>query len=389
MADAITFERKALYDEVWTDPIAIVAKRYDLPDGALRKICRELAVPTPSQGYWPSLRMGKVKPERTALPAFKGPSTYAYTADAKRLAIQADARRIRQEESAPENRVVPNADGPLKDPLVKAVAKYLDTAVKHLEMRKRPGWRPATSAGWMHVFMTHSGCVDPEHEYLRIIVTPPMRRRAVYIADVFMCAVRAHGFVARPTEKGVEIECKDVVMRIRLTELERQEATADGQSWVALGRLRLSLRRVQYEHGIPDGISITDAPGKPIEEQLNDLIAKLRVLVLGADGREEQRKLSAIEREAHRIKIEAEVRERLRQAEEAKRDADCVDGLFSEADRWSVIERRRHYLDCVERAAQDQGVDLSIGSPLHSWLSWARGVCDKHDPLRARLGSIA
>ncbi|MBJ9593686.1 hypothetical protein [Burkholderia seminalis] len=392
MAGMITFERKALYDEVWTDPVSVVTKRYGLSDHALRKICRELAVPTPSSGYWSVLRLGKVKPERAALPSFDGPETYTYVpmpgADARHFVGHMDARRVRQEESAPENRIVPDTDGPFKDPYVKTVSKYLDTAIKHLEVRKRPGWRPKTSGDWMHVHVTHSGCIDPEHQYLRIIVTPAMRRRAECVADAFMCAVRERGFSVRAEKKGVEISCGDVVMRVRLTELERRDKLPDGERWVPLGQLRLSLRRSRYENGIPDGISITDEPGNPIEGQLNDIVAKLRILVLGADGREEQRQSDAIKREEQRVKFEAEMRERQRKAEEAKQEAARVEAFFAEADRWSAIDRRRQYLSRVEQAARNLHADLSDGSPLHSWLAWAHAVCDAHDPLCTRLPDI-
>lgn len=51
MADTITFEREALYAEVWTDPVSTVSKRYRLSDNGLRKICKKLGVPLPPIGY--------------------------------------------------------------------------------------------------------------------------------------------------------------------------------------------------------------------------------------------------------------------------------------------------------------------------------------------------
>ncbi|WP_157642636.1 hypothetical protein [Burkholderia ubonensis] len=393
MTNLIQFERTALYDEVWTDPVTVVAKRYGLSDHALRTICRQLAVPTPSSGYWSRLRLGKLKPERAVLPGFNGRATYEYEATygagEKRRAGNAESRRVREEESAPGNRIVPRKDGPFKDSFVLAVSKYLDAAAKYLEFRKKPGWRPTVSNPWMHVHMTHSGCIDPEQEYLRIIVTPPLQRRALYVADAFMCAIRERGFSVTMEEKGVVIACRDVSMRFRLTELERKDGTTNDAPWGALGRLRLSLRRNAHHRDIPDGISISDEPDSPIEEQLNDLIARLRVLVLGADSREEQRRLDAIKSEALRVKLEAEACERARQAEEAKREAARVNAFFSEADQWSAIERRRQYLARVELEARERGVDLSSGTSLHSWLSWARASCDALDPIFSRVSGGA
>ncbi len=38
----ITVKRASLYEEVWTDPVIIVAKRYGLSDNGLRKIFKNL-----------------------------------------------------------------------------------------------------------------------------------------------------------------------------------------------------------------------------------------------------------------------------------------------------------------------------------------------------------
>jgi hypothetical protein len=46
------FEREALYAEVWREPVRTVARRYEVSDVALRKICKKLGVPVPPLSYW-------------------------------------------------------------------------------------------------------------------------------------------------------------------------------------------------------------------------------------------------------------------------------------------------------------------------------------------------
>jgi hypothetical protein len=46
----LPIDRKALYREVWTDPVPVVAKRYGISDVALRKRCYWRGVPTPPRG---------------------------------------------------------------------------------------------------------------------------------------------------------------------------------------------------------------------------------------------------------------------------------------------------------------------------------------------------
>lgn len=48
----VTYERSALYSEIWEHPMTTVAKRYGVSDVALKKICVKLGVPTPPVGYW-------------------------------------------------------------------------------------------------------------------------------------------------------------------------------------------------------------------------------------------------------------------------------------------------------------------------------------------------
>lgn len=58
-------DREKLYNEVWTDPVIIVAERYGMSDNGLRKHCRKIGIPLPQAGYWAKLRAGKkvYKPE--------------------------------------------------------------------------------------------------------------------------------------------------------------------------------------------------------------------------------------------------------------------------------------------------------------------------------------
>ena len=51
--------REALYEEVWTDAVTVVAPRYGLSDVGLVKICKKLGIPVPPRGYWAKLKAGR------------------------------------------------------------------------------------------------------------------------------------------------------------------------------------------------------------------------------------------------------------------------------------------------------------------------------------------
>jgi hypothetical protein len=67
------YDRLTLYEEVWKDPITVVAKRYGISDVALHKICNKLHIPQPPRGYWAKIKAGAKNLNKTPLPKFKGP----------------------------------------------------------------------------------------------------------------------------------------------------------------------------------------------------------------------------------------------------------------------------------------------------------------------------
>ncbi len=73
MAREANYDRDTLYQEVWTDPVTMVAKRYGVSDVAIHKACKRLQVPVPPRGYWAKLRAGQ-DVTREPLPPFEGPA---------------------------------------------------------------------------------------------------------------------------------------------------------------------------------------------------------------------------------------------------------------------------------------------------------------------------
>lgn len=65
---AHTFERKALYEEVWSTPLSTLGPRYGLSDNGMRKICQAMNIPLPPAGHWAKVAAGKPV-RKIALPA--------------------------------------------------------------------------------------------------------------------------------------------------------------------------------------------------------------------------------------------------------------------------------------------------------------------------------
>ena len=125
--------REALYEEVWRDPMTIVAPRYGLSDVGLMKICKKLRIPVPGRGYWAKVKAGR--PTRK-LPLLTlavgarmppGPIPLSVQEAALRARVQdalLQTRRSQPAISVPSELIDPH-------PLVRAAAARL---------RQRDGW---------------------------------------------------------------------------------------------------------------------------------------------------------------------------------------------------------------------------------------------------------
>ena len=71
---ASRYDRDKIYQEIWSEPIQHVAKRYHLSDVGLAKVCRKLSIPRPGRGYWAIKAAGKRVPTRPSLPTLPIPT---------------------------------------------------------------------------------------------------------------------------------------------------------------------------------------------------------------------------------------------------------------------------------------------------------------------------
>lgn len=51
--------REELYNLVWENPLSKLAKKYNLSDNGLRKVCKKLDIPLPKNGYWQKIQFNK------------------------------------------------------------------------------------------------------------------------------------------------------------------------------------------------------------------------------------------------------------------------------------------------------------------------------------------
>lgn len=59
MNNSIRIDRDKLFEEIWTEPMRKVSKRYEISDVGLAKACRRMQVPLPPRGYWARIAAGQ------------------------------------------------------------------------------------------------------------------------------------------------------------------------------------------------------------------------------------------------------------------------------------------------------------------------------------------
>jgi hypothetical protein len=62
------YDRKRLYEKVWTMPVRLAAKEYGVSNVAIAKTCRKPHIPVPGRGYWAKKAANRPVEPRPSLP---------------------------------------------------------------------------------------------------------------------------------------------------------------------------------------------------------------------------------------------------------------------------------------------------------------------------------
>src|SRR5271170_6313451 len=106
-SNPITLHRDVLYKEAWETPMRQLAKRYDISDVGLTKICRKMDIPTPPRGYWAKRTNGQ-RVEKAALPPLSetGCAQITFDKSLQELETVAKKRRIIKEQRQTEQQKI-------------------------------------------------------------------------------------------------------------------------------------------------------------------------------------------------------------------------------------------------------------------------------------------
>lgn len=370
-------DRQTLYEEVWSEPVTTVAARYGLSDVGLAKICRSLAIPLPSRGYWAKIKAGKImaKAPLPKIPQTSQKVTGLVKLSPEKIASYTAAKKthakVRQEVIA---RTTEELSPSTPHILVQAASKRL---------KRRDGW-PSDTA-------TRSA----PKEILNICVSLGTLDRALDISDRLLKILEGYGFEFEIDNSRQETLLRkvetDTRLPFKLTEhIQRSnhiptpnEERARKKYWEHSRFDRtLNFPIIPKYDYTPTGILTVevgrwpqktwkDTPRKNLEQRIDEVIAGILSVAHDTYEREQEQ---ARREEARRLAISRYEFLKKRRLDEAER----FKALDTSANNWERAAKLRAFADAVEANAK---ISSALTADQVEWLAWARAKADWLDPL--------
>jgi hypothetical protein len=328
--------RGDIYQRIWDRPAQTVARELGISGTRLKKICKELGVPTPPRGYWAKIEAGRTVmraplPDTATRQVMYCDSTAKKHRDAPPPDLGHLLHQIKKEEESCLPPIVMYVDGPLRTACVQAISER-------------------------HSFHKPN-CISDA-----ISTSPERRYRALCIADALVEALRQRGFKAQEREGRLVISRRLFEMTVRLTDVD----SLNGQPTASPGSLGLGLRLILRQINGRGLVHARDEANRTIDDQLGRVVLGIR--------RAEATNAYYTDRAA----VES-------QRLVAKLELEKVSQLWEEVDTWLQVQQCRTYLDRFEAELAATGASFGNDSSPVAWLRWARSVCDTHDPMLARV----
>ncbi|MCH1995356.1 hypothetical protein ACOTC8_27960 [Achromobacter xylosoxidans] len=402
-------------------PISKLCQEYGLSDNGLRKLCLRLKVPVPERGYWAKKAVGKAraKPQLPVLADMPESAEVAVTTSDEStpsLAMRAETKATLKQDQKFEQDVghrvevgglpMHKALVPVQKRLVQRMKDWENARKKYevaLNRRNIRSWEPNWSVSKLYwpSFEENGKYLFLRNERTVVHVTEQQVTRSLEILNALLHAAPLRGYVVRPPEPEAAVltlKRRGFDTLLRLTEQATIEEIKDSSIYYAhKGGVRKQPRptgilRIHFRLSTRTEKFVSDEDG-PLEEQLNELFAKL--------AKAEAAYAEHLHREAIQAKLreEAQARwvERQQRLEEERKAQQLIEtqlkrekeeresflrDLCAEADAWRKSQSVACYLRHLREASGD-----SASGELREWLSRAEEALSELDPTTRRLRS--
>lgn len=388
-------ERDKVYNEIWEEPVSIVAKRYGISDTALRKRCIKLNIPIPPRGYWEKVRSGQ-KIKKPSLPKVFG--NLGYVVRDSIIKYRYNNKELSDEElrQLEELGLLTNETKAL------IIKKCNNTKVKRqlrnphnliIEHQKEMELRRETEKDLKEKSMRFGFYAGRDLKYtnfksaLPIHVSEKNTNRAYRILDaLFRTIEELDGHISVEPYIGQDVAHIRVVQHsfnFKLQEevTKKKNKTKSQNSINKQAILEISFwRESSFGKDLAQNIKYKDLFEMPLESQLSKIIYSLFVI---------DNKLSVME-EIRSRELEKRWEEEKRQQHlenMRKEELEKVLNLERIVSDWDTAQKIRCFSDSLEKKMTEL-VDEFEKEKIKQCVMWMRDKADWFDPLKSKEDNL-
>jgi hypothetical protein len=381
-------QREKLYNEVWTDPVTIVAKRYTISDSSLRKHCRRLWIPLPQSGYWAKVKAGK-KVSRLDLPKVRG-ELRKYVSNYV-IKYRADIDQLTENELTEDkglSLLLEETRTFIYETCSKVIVKSQlrtphNLIIKHKEesmyRKKRDRDLQQASINSDYYRMVKNKYRENE-PMLPINVSDANINRSYRILDTLIYTIEdMEGYIRVILEHERDIGYFVIMHSVFYFELKEENIkknTSPDDSKVLPKLVLLMHAKNWFGDGVEYKLEYKDCDNELLESKLGIVIYDMFVT---ANKILVEEKLSKLKQ-----KREIEEKERQRRLEKMRNgELEEVKLLHQAVSDWDKSQKIRMFADYMEKTLSEV-TDEVKKEKIIKWLDWSRNKADWLDPLVAK-----
>lgn len=347
--------RTELFELVWKQPMSKLGPTLGITGTGLAKVCKRAGIPTPPHGYWAKLQHGKRVRRPTLPPAAKGQSEQV------EFLTGAPGRNVSADQVPEDIAALIEAEGTNKKPITVA---------------QRPTkFHAVVEKWWPHATRSFGGQTRNERqskaEARQRSILSAFSSEVGRLGGSVTCDERRR-LTARIAGEAIEFSLTERSKQIRvpLTEQEARWSFYADRGYKTenepTGELRL---RIENYFDQPIRRQWHDAPDKPLEQQLRDIL----IGFLFASALEREKRLEREEQQRRRFEEE---HRRYALAERRREVNTELQALRGEVAAWIEAAQIRAYVKACMGDSGQGGADS-----LSPWARWAMIAADSIDPL--------
>ncbi|MGV3632261.1 MAG: hypothetical protein ACO1O6_13715 [Bacteroidota bacterium] len=349
MANKTQFTRKELFDLVWSKPLSVLAKEYDISDNGLRKICKKYNIPLPQGGHWQKVKFGKKHTQQSYVPDEKLENVtieLSEKEDENSHVLSRVARLTKEIEKTHPDLVV------VKDRLSNPDILIQD-AQADLNSKK------------VHKLWGFEECISTSQDVLSVTATKDNVSRALRFMDAFIKLMKKRGHNVEILYQKTTVTIHNQLYRVSLREKHVRQINTDrylpSSFLIPTGVLTLKLdssNPLEWKDG-----------KTPLEKQLAKIVAALEI-------RADVDNIKKVKQQIYQE--ECDRLEAIKNEEKAALawEKEKVSRLIQHSQKWNEARQLENFIQAV----QNQNAELK-NEEVENWINWANRQLINLDPL--------